>query len=268
MLLSDSSIVHSLLLILSTYCEFSTSTLTSNVIHTSTTETITAKHRTAPQTRASLIQPTVTSISGRFANQTGLRAANACWLQWDAYSSSSTNCPKTTSLVTSYRATYTETSVIDETYKLCDGHPRANVTGSEWVSRFTVSEDGTLSTIPETMPPSGIPISTGTTTVTAEVTYLTTKCATPVPTPKCSINGEKCLALFSEWTAGNFSRLRPPCTGKIPSDPCDDCGLYIPSVRLMYFPVTMTGNFCGNNCASITISRIADSMLNTIQIPQ
>ena len=177
----------------------------------------------------------------------GLQAALQCWAQWDEYSTSSTECPKTT--ITESPITWTSrvVSIIEKTFELCDGHPRAVATGGERTSTSLGEMSGTpYTTYTVVLPPSGIPLSTERTLVTATTTYLATSCATTVPTPKCSIGNDDCKALFSSWTAGGYSRLRPPCTYALPKNPCDNCWIYIPSVRLMYFPVSMTGNFCGS----------------------
>jgi hypothetical protein len=177
----------------------------------------------------------------------GLQAALECWAQWDAFSTSSTNCPKTT--ITDSPTTWTSrvVSTLDKTFKLCDGHPRAIATGGERTSISLGEQSGTpYTTYTMVFPPSGIPVSTERTLITTTITAMETSCASPVPTPKCSIGNDECKALFSSWTAGSFSRLRPPCTYAQPKNPCDDCEIYIPSVKLIYFPVSMTGDFCGS----------------------
>ncbi len=128
----------------------------------------------------------------------------------------------------------------------------AVATGGErtWTSLGEMS--GTpYTTYTAVLPPSGIPLSTEKTLVTATTTYMEISCASAIPTPKCSVGNDDCKALFSSWTAGGFTKLRPPCTYALPTNPCDNCYIYIPSVRLIYFPVSMTGNFCGN-CKSTT----------------
>lgn len=181
------------------------------------------------------------------ANQTGPQAALACWQQWDDYSSSSTNCPKTT--ITGSTTTWTSkvTSTIRETFKLCDGHPRAVATGGERTSTSLGSMSGTpYTTYTMVFPPSDVPVATEVTQVTTTTAFVETSCVTEVATPTCSIGSDDCKALFSSWTAGGYKKGRPPCTYVLPKDPCDDCWIYVPSVRLMYFPVSMTGDFCGD----------------------
>ena len=188
-----------------------------------------------------------TQSSQSLLSQSRLQAALECWSQWDKYSTSSTECPKTT--ITESPITWTSRvlSTIQKTFELCDGHPRAVATGGERTSTSLGEMSGTpYTTYTVVHPPSGIPLSTEKTLVTATTTYLETSCASPVPTPKCSIRDDDCKALFSSWTAGGYSRLRPPCTFALPKDPCDNCWIYVPSVRLIYFPVSMTGNFCGS----------------------
>lgn len=183
------------------------------------------------------------------ANSSGLAAANQCWSEWDAWSSYSTDCPKTT--VTERVVTETDdwTSVVYPTYKLCDGHPRARATGVEWTSLSTAKFNLTgtpYTTYTTVLPPSARPLSTISTTSTRTQTPRVTSCAGAASRPTCSINNADCRSLFSAWTAGDFSRLEPPCHFETATSPCDNCYISIPSVRLMYFPVTMTGNFCGN----------------------
>lgn len=192
-------------------------------------------------TPPSLAVPTPT------ANGTGFAHANKCWSSWDAWSTSSKNCRLTTTNTETVAFTEERSSVIYETYKLCDGHPRANATAGESTSRTTASESGTAwATFTEVLPPSGIPESTITTLVTSRATLYETACATSLASPSCSIGVEDCPSLFSAWTAGGFKRGRPSCTFAMSADPCDDCAIYIPTVQLLYFPVSMTGDFCGD----------------------
>lgn len=205
--------------------------------------------------RNSALGAIITGTASRLTSTTSgnLSEANKCWSSWDAWSTSRSDCPVTT--VATIPKTYTSrwTSVIYETYKLCDGHPRANVTGGDWVSVSTgLDIDGATTTYSETLPPNGIPVATSTTVMKTTTTFYETQCITTMPTPSCLINGDDCRSLFSMWTAGNFSRGRPQCTTNPVTDPCDDCVLYIPSVQLIYFPATMTGNFCGSNYTAVT----------------
>ena len=181
------------------------------------------------------------------SNQTGLQAALACWQQWDDFSTASTNCPKTTITVSTTTWTNRVTSTIQETFKLCDDHPRAVATGGERTSTSLGEMSGTpYTTYTMVFPPSGVPVATETTQLTTTTTFVETSCVTEVPTPTCSIGNEECKALFSSWTAGSYERSRPPCTYALPKDPCDDCWIYVPSVKLIYFPVSMTGDLCGS----------------------
>lgn len=186
------------------------------------------------------------------ANATDLlAAADKCWSQWEDYSAATTSCPLTTTDTSITTFTDTDTTVQHLTYSLCDGHPRANASGGEWTSRTTLSESGTPSeTRAEVMPPSGIPEATMTTVFTTAMTFFETACASPPAVPTCEVGEKECKALFSSWTVGSFTRGKPPCTMGLPQDPCDECRIYVPTVRLMYFPVTMTGDFCGNDCVS------------------
>lgn len=192
--------------------------------------------------------PNSTTLSPDLAANTtnALVSADSCWSSWDAWSTSSLNCALTTTATSKLTFTEQRSSVIYETYKLCDGHPRANATAPESTSRTTASESGTAyTTYTDVLPPSGIPESTVTTLVTSRATYFETACITPQPSPRCSIGAEECQSLMSAWTAGGFKRDKPPCTVPLSADPCDDCRIFIPTVKLIYFPVTMTGDFCG-----------------------
>lgn len=201
--------------------------------------------------RCSTFANVTTSISVHSSaapsNQTELQAAVECWSQWGEYSTASTTCPKTTSTGSTLRFTDIVTSRIVETFKLCDGHPRAIATGGERTSTSLGEMSGTpYTTYTMVLPPSGVALSTETTQLTTTMTLMETSCASPMRQPTCSIGNDACKALFSSWTAGGFSKLRPPCTYALPKDPCDDCWIYVPSVQLIYFPVSMTGNFCGS----------------------
>jgi hypothetical protein len=180
-------------------------------------------------------------------------AADQCWKEWDAYSQWQTDCPMTTiESVYTHTATYAYTEY--KTYKLCDGHTRAVVT-DDWRTSTTTESAKIMPfsvTIPATtetleFPPSGVPIETVTTTA-SEGTYTVTSCAETTPAPRCTIDGKNCKALFSAWTAGGFSRSRPPCNFVETAKACDACLIYVPTVKLLYFPVSMTGGYCGDDC--------------------
>ncbi|KAK5163773.1 uncharacterized protein LTR77_010446 [Saxophila tyrrhenica] len=176
-----------------------------------------------------------------------------CWNDWDSYSAWSTTCPKTTIPYSTYTLsdhwTYTEY----ETFKLCDGHPRAVANGG-WRTSYSTESDITypfqtitLTTITYEFPPSGIPAATVTTTGVSVHTQETVTCASPAPTPSCTIDDKNCASLFSAWTADGFTRSKPPCYYPEPGDACDACALFVPSVKLLYWPVSMTGDFCGSD---------------------
>lgn len=224
-------------------------------------------------TNSSKVQSTIQSILQSssalvaFGSSTlgtaGLQAASACWSQWDAYSLHSSQCQLTTTSVLSNTFTEVETSIAYETYKLCDGHARARASAGERTSTVTITELFSVSRVTSsgsaffsgestrlsyettTLPPSGIPVSTATSTITTIVKVPKTRCIITEPTPQCSIDSNNCRSLYQAWSAGDFKRNIPPCHYDPPKDPCVQCNIYIPSVKLMYFPVSMTGNFCG-----------------------
>lgn len=185
-------------------------------------------------------------------------AASSCWKEWDAYSAWSTHCPKTTSTGSIYTLTDDWTFTSYKTYKLCDGHPRASAQGGWRTSYSTMSDvtypfqTVTLSTVTYEFPPSGTPVSTVTTTDVRPTTELITSCAQPTSLPSCTIDSDNCKSLFSAWTAGGFTRSKPPCYYDMPTAACDNCALYVPTVKLLYFPVSMTGNFCDDNYRTAT----------------
>lgn len=190
----------------------------------------------------------------------GLAAAEECWASWDVFSSYLTTCAKTIIPGPTTTRAGTWTSIVYKTYELCDGHPRAIATGGErtWVSTATWANGSAWTTFYETLPPSGIPLSTATVTHTSTRVFDTTTCASPLPTPQCSIDDSNCLALASAWTAGGFSRNKPPCSVGSSIDPCDYCQIFISSIKLIYFPVTMAGDFCGNCTLHSLTSFLAD----------
>lgn len=193
---------------------------------------------------------------GSSTNQSDLQHGENCWFKWDEWSTSTTNCQSTTFTLENQKGE-TLTTTVFETFKLCDGRPRARVVGGDKTSLttlsnfpvFTGSTFGTTTTVQTVIiPPSGIPRSTITTIPTTNDPILGSKCITTPPQPTCSIASGVCSELFSLWTEGNFTRNRPPCTFAFPSRTahgCQDCALFVPSVQLIYFPVSMTGNFCG-----------------------
>lgn len=240
------------LFILSASFQYTVSLITSNVSSRSV-------KRVGPTETAAAISSGQNAFSSSSSSgnsnlgdeRSGSAAADNCWSEWDAWSTYSSRCPQTTLTVSSYTATDTLTSIVYETFKLCDGHPRARAAGGERTTTGTVTirfpdiSSTSLSIYTNVQPPSGIPLSTTTTTDTAVVKLPSTACITSKPTPSCTIDAGNCVSLFSAWTAGNFSRLEPPCLPAFNEIPCDNCIIYIPSVRLIYFPVSMTGNFCG-----------------------
>ena len=204
--------------------------------------------------------PAVGGIPSSVPIQSGFAVADQCWKEWDAYSTSMTSCPETTFTEETTTRTDSWTSIIYETYKLCDGHPRASATGGEraWTSTGRYVNGSVFTTWFNTLPPSGIPLWTDTLTTTEIVTFFSTSCANPIPAPKCSINAEDCVSLYSAWTKGGFSRIPPPCTLAPLKYPCEACEIYVPSVRLIYFPVSMTGDFCGD--CKLLLSMLAFEM--------
>lgn len=182
-------------------------------------------------------------------------AGSKCWDEWDAYSHWQTHCPKTTIAKSTYVLSDAFTYTDYKTYKLCDGHPRAVARGG-WRTSYSVdssvqfnSNDAvSVTTFEFVKPPHGIPISTVTTTAVGLETLLDTLCASLTSVPRCTIDSPVCESLFSAWTAGSFVRSRPPCTYAVTGGACDDCAIFVPSVKLLYFPVRMTGDFCGKDC--------------------
>lgn len=190
--------------------------------------------------------------------QLGLKSGESCWTEWEKWSTTSENCKSTTYTLDNLSGE-TITTTVFETFKLCDGHPRARVTNGDRTSITTVRDFpiftgktfGTTTTV-ETIivPPSGTPVTTITTIPTSNDPILASKCITVPPSPSCSVtNIGICSTLFSIWTSGNFTRMRPPCTATFASTTaqnCEGCIMFVPSIQLIYFPVSMTGNFCGD----------------------
>ena len=134
------------------------------------------------------------------------------------------------------------------------------------MSASTATEQGVpYTTYSVTLPPTGIAVSTATTVDTRATTIYNTECVHSIPTPTCSIDGEDCRSLFASWSPGG-TRGRPPCTVEAATNPCDDCVLYIPSVKLMYFPVSMTGNICGNYSTVSPVHRGNYTLPTTVDV--
>lgn len=200
------------------------------------------------------ITPARPSSSAAVQTASNYGAAVKCWNEWDSYSGWLTSCPKTTITGSVYTLSDQWTYTEYKTSKLCDAHPRAVAHGG-WRTSYSTESEITypfqtisLTTITYDSPPSRIPIPIVTTTDAGPVTDLTVTRATPAPQPRCTIDNKNCQSLFSAWTAGGFTQSKPPRYYPEPGDPCDACVLFVPSVKLLYFLVSMTGDCCGNNC--------------------
>ena len=205
---------------------------------------------------------------------TGLAAASHCWQQWNTYSHHSLNCRKTTIYGPLTTQIANITSTLYSTYKLCDGHPRVSATigfrtsYSPYTIQYasaTPSGGPSVTTFPFTLMPSGVALTTETSTLTVITRYPTPVCASPMARPRCEIDqNHVCQSLFGIWTSRGFPGPQPPCTYTQFGD-CNGCQLYIPFAKLLYFPVEMTGDFCGENCESFnTTARTELSSLREI----
>lgn len=204
------------------------------------------------------VSSTLSSSSVPAPAVTGLEDASRCWDEWITWSSWSYDCPKSTIYGPSTTQIATLTSTEYETYKLCDGHPRVNATVGwrtwfstytlEYVSSTPTGPDAAVTVFPETEYPSGKAIATVTTTLTVKTRYPTSVCASSMPKPRCSIDQNTvCHSLWDIWTSKGYPNYQPPCT-YTQWGACNGCELYIPFAKLLYFPVQMTGNFCGGDC--------------------
>ena len=207
--------------------------------------------------------------SANFANGTDFQAALSCWHQWDAYSDSASSTVCISSIPTTVIETVSLPSTLYDTYTLCDGVPRAAISNSthpyvyttvtmsetDWFD-YTAIESSEVSL-------TGIPTKTVGSTVLSTYVYSEVSsysCGSllaPITTPTCSIRPEYCsrvwdaysAAVSNDGTNGSMVLNVPPCTYSAPvtGSRCDSrCAVYVATVQLIYFPVSMTGDFCGD----------------------
>lgn len=232
---------------------------------------------TAPANRTSAVSvtsamPRPASLSTNSTNGTGFQAALNCWYQWNAYSDSTSSTVCFSSASTTIVETVSFPRILYDTYTLCDGVPRAVVSNSthpyvyetvtfsetDWFE-YTATESSEVSL-------TGIPTRTIGSTVLSTLVYPESSsysCGTlptPITTPTCSIQSQYCSRVWdvydtmvSKKNAGSGSGSAvlntPPCSWSDPvtGQRCNSqCAVYVATVQLIYFPVSMTGDFCGN----------------------
>ncbi|KAF2230265.1 hypothetical protein EV356DRAFT_346601 [Viridothelium virens] len=215
-------------------------------------------------------------------------AAQACWSEWNAYTNlaASTSC-WTIEGVTEVVNTYTD--ALYQTYTLCDGVPRAVETASApSYSVYTTSVylGGTragmngykIATTSSEILISGIRTGlTVWTSTTPNLTWDSVTCTSSypdLPIPSCAVPQSACQSLYDKYSSDPCSITMvdittpvnpPPCTLSTTRsntnstiDPCSPCWIDVDQIQLLYFPVTMTGDFCGNYS---TVSPTATSVV-------
>ena len=152
-------------------------------------------------------------------------------------------------------------------YTLCDGNPRAKPAASS-PSSTTLTEtvyhqlgwtEISVEKYTEDLPISGIATSTSLSTIVSSTPIPVTTCTRPanVVTPSCTIGFSdlKSLATIYRSFAEHECAIQdvstmlfpPPISGWTKTmDPCDHCTIHVPAVKVVYFPVTMSGDLCGN----------------------
>ena len=194
-----------------------------------------------------------TTISGHHVSQTNsseLELALSCWKDWNDYTSSSyiTNCFGESSYLTVESGI--ETTTVYDTYSLCDGLPRASATGLPYYTTSVISGSDTdvnyvsatakiNYTLIETFSPYSVWVQTDDCRPLWPTELLST--------PTCTIGGKECSILSSMSTFPEGINWPAHCSvTRTGTDNCDQCYLSIGPIQLIYFPVTMSGNFCGD----------------------
>ncbi|KAK5717214.1 hypothetical protein LTR15_009103 [Elasticomyces elasticus] len=216
--------------------------------------------------------------------------ASSCLTEWSVYSvlyDYSTPGPVTTT-------TDEIENIVYDTYTLCDGVPRAKPTVAPSLYTATASVEAGFMSFPDGMPngdafdpaPEGLITYTDFSTFMPKVNYsrispITTRRITlAVPAyprlthPACSLGPSDCSSMWSSYNQDTMTNpdysesTAPPCLDPRPNAAFDgpqchngcEVGV-LGTVRLFYWPVTMTGNFCGNRS---TVTRAPDSAPRTI----
>ena len=146
---------------------------------------------------------------------------------------------------------WTQNVTVYETYTLCDGIPRVNLSGSTFTTTYLTSElalvnlTGITWTTEEAtsiIEPTPIVITvtqTVTTTIITSLSFGPAMTPPPIPTATCNIAPADCVWLLSEssnalWTGGSLN------LSAVPSVWCEDevttfssCMLIVPTVQLM-----------------------------------
>ncbi|KAI9662260.1 MAG: hypothetical protein M1821_008427 [Bathelium mastoideum] len=163
--------------------------------------------------------------------------------------------------------TSTFSSFADEVYTLCDGNPRAKPAATS-PSSTTITEtvyqqlgwtETSVVKYTEDVPISGIATSTSLSTIVSNTPIPITTCTRPanVVAPSCTIglSDWKSLATIYRSFAERECAIQDISTGLFPPpisgwtktmNPCDHCTIHVAAVKLLYFPVTMGGDLCGN----------------------
>ena len=209
-------------------------------------------------------------------NESHLSNALKCWSENNRYTDSryATTCNATTAQAVTYTDGTTYPVTIYDTYRLCDGWPRAIIPQSQtpYFSTNPIfwTKSGASYTTTQSDPDPDVELVgvTGIVNYTSTVTYdgtvlweTSSQCHSlysSLLAPNCTIEQEACTSLWSIWDHPKITGTRPtnywapPCTTTpvrttyTGTDNCDLCFLRIGPIRLIYFPVTMTGDFCSN----------------------
>jgi hypothetical protein len=171
----------------------------------------------------------------------------SCYSDWVNYEASSSSWH--TSAAGTYLATYTFPSTIVElnTYKLCDGVPRAIFTGTNTITTsvetYGSGSGALVVTEPITIPASNYVLASSVINITDVVTELSTRSLDqtyPGPTPTCRINPTQCAELMSTWSHdiwesgyNTLAMASPVCKFGMSSLSFYPCTILIPSVQVL-----------------------------------
>lgn len=185
----------------------------------------------------------------------GSAAVLSCYYSWADWQSSSEAWYFSNNGPYLSTGTYTLNVTVYSTYKLCDGIPRAVVSGQTETSVTTATDfvgvggvTYQTQTITTFIPPQPIVITTYITTITAVDTQYsydfdvsTTTSFYTVPTPTCEIAPSDCASIYdmssnAMWTGGSFNATAMPqydCVTENSAFATYPCTISIPAVQLV-----------------------------------
>jgi len=216
----------------------------------------------------------------------GSVAVESCYLAWASWETASQQWYTSAAGFQTATDTATNVRTIYSTYKLCDGFPRAVLTGnytfitttSTDIIEFNPSFYLTL-TSTGLIQPSPVIVSVFTTVYTTTITvvnvlnYPSTTAFYSVPPPACEIDPTDCASLYAAssnamYTGGSYNSTASPTVvcGTALKSSTAPCYITIPSAQLIYWPVTLASqDLCVYpNPLDITATPAANETIPTV----